>query len=109
MHRATKGGAGTAGRLTAENVNVAGYKTTVDAAKYRIMHWAVLGVLPTRDPGLKQAEMYGAVVAHLHEDPFPGGANAGWWAKAVQLDQETKAAFVREPGNPPRWHRARRG
>ena len=85
---ASKGAAGTFGRLTAGNVNVAGYKTTTDAAKYRITHWAVLRVLPTRDPGLKQAEMYGAVVAHLPEDPFPGGANAGWWVKAVRLDQE---------------------
>ncbi len=49
--------------------------------------------------------MRDAVVAHLPEDLFPGGATAGWWAKAVQLDLEAKGAIAREPVKPLRWHR----
>ncbi len=96
-------------RLTVENVNVPGYKTTVDAAMYRAMHRALLKVLPTRVPGLTQAEMFLTVVPHLAKDLFPGGAKAGWWVKTVQLDQEAKGAFVREPGTPLRWHRTTKG
>jgi hypothetical protein len=95
-------------RLTVENVNVPGYTTTVDAAKYQAMHRALVKVLPARPPGLTQAEMIGAVVPHLPRDLFPGGAKAGWWAKTVQLDQEAKGTIVRETGRPLRWHRKAR-
>ena len=40
------------------------------------------------------------------EDLFPGGAKAGWWFKAVQLDLEAKAVLVREPTKPLRIRRA---
>jgi hypothetical protein len=39
----------------------------------------------------------------------PGGVKAGWWVKAVQLDQEAKGALVREPTKPLRWHRRKPG
>jgi hypothetical protein len=35
----------------------------------------------------------------------PGGVKAGWWVKAVQLDQEAKGALVREPTKPLRFRR----
>jgi len=91
-------------RLTVENVNVPGYTTTVDAAKYQAMHRALVKVLPVRPPGLTQAEMIDAVVPHLPRALFPGGVKAGWWAKTVQLDQEAKGTIVREATRPIRWH-----
>ena len=96
-------------RMTVQSVNVPGYTTTVDAVKYQAMHRALMRVLPNKAPGLTQAEMFRAVVAHLPEDLFPDGAKAGWWVKTVQLDQEAKGAFVREPVKPLRWHRTTKG
>jgi len=95
-------------RVTVQNVNVPGYTTTVDAAKYQAMHRALVKILPSRPPGLTQAEMIGAVVPHLPRDLFPGGAKAGWWAKTVQLDQEAKGTIVRDTGKPLRWRRKAR-
>lgn len=92
-------------RRVVENVNVPGYTTTVDAATYEAMLRALFKVLPRKAPGLTQAEMFRAVLPHLPEDRFPGGARAGWWVKTVQLDQEAKGSVVREPGKPLRWHR----
>jgi hypothetical protein len=96
---------GAGGRITVENVNVPGRTTKVNAAKYRAMHQALMQVLPTEAPGLTQAEMFEAVLPHLPDDLFPGGATAGWWAKTVQLDQEAKGNVVREKRKPLRWHR----
>jgi hypothetical protein len=58
-------------RITHENVNVPGY-TTTDGAMYRAMHKALLKVLPSKAPGLTQAEMFESVVACLPADLFPG-------------------------------------
>jgi hypothetical protein len=55
---------------------------------------------------LTESEVREAVVPHLPEDQYPGGAKAGWWAKAVQLDLGAKGTLVREPVKPLRWHRA---
>ena len=52
-------------------------------------------VLPAAAPGLTQSEIRAAVVPHLPQDLCPGGAKAGWWAKAVQLDLEAKGTLVR--------------
>ena len=93
------------GRLTIENVNHPGHTTTVDAGMYEAMRAALLAVLPAKAPGLTQAEMHEAVVARLPQDLFPGGAKAGWWTKAVQLDLETKGVIAREASKPLRWHR----
>ncbi len=54
------------------------------------MRSALVGVLPSEPPGLKQTETREAVVSRLPEGLFPGGAKAGWWAKTVQLDLEAK-------------------
>ena len=93
-------------KIVVENVNVPGRTTRVNAAKYAAMKWAMLAVLPAQAPGLTQAEMGEAVIAHLPEDLFPGGATSGWWAKTVQLDLEAKGVVVREPVKPLRWHQA---
>jgi len=92
------------GRVTVENVNVPGYTVQVDAAKYKAMRRAIFAVLPGTAPGLTQAEIRQAVLAHLPAELFPGGAKAGWWAKTVQLDLEAKGLVDREPTKPLRWH-----
>lgn len=92
------------GRITVENVNVPGYTTRLDATMYTAMRRALLEVLPSQPPGLTQAEMLQAVVPHLPQELFPGGAKAGWWAKSVQLDLEAKGIVEREPTKPLRWH-----
>jgi len=92
-------------KITVENVNVPGRTTRVDKAMYDAMKAAMWKVLPSKPPGLTQNEMREAVVPHLPDDLFPGGAKAGWWAKTVQLDQEAKGTLVREATKPLRWHR----
>jgi len=92
-------------KITVENVNVPGYTTKVNKAMYIAMREAMWKVIPDKAPGLTQSEMRDAVVAHLPDDLFPGGAKAGWWTKSVQLDQEAKGNLVREASKPLRWHR----
>jgi hypothetical protein len=96
-------------KIVVLNVNTPGRSGHVDRRKYDAMHAALVRVLPTSAPGLTQAEMIGAVVAHLPNDLFPGGATAGWWVKTVQLDQEARGTIVREPVKPLRWHRIAAG
>jgi hypothetical protein len=95
----------TGSRITVENVNVPGYTLEVDAAMYAAMRAAVLAVLPASPPGLTQTEIRQAVLAHLPENQFPGGAKADWWSKLVQLDLEAKGVVDREATKPLRWHR----
>lgn len=66
-----------AARITVQNVNVPGYTSTVDAGMYEAMRKALFKVLPKKAPGLTQSEMMAAVVPHLPQDLFPGGAKAG--------------------------------
>lgn len=89
-----------------ENVNHPGKTTTADAAKYEAMKAAMLAVLPSAAPGLTVAEVQSRVVAHLPDSLFPGGATAGWWMKAVQLDLEAKRIVAREKTSPIRLHRS---
>ena len=93
-----------AGRVTVENVNVPAYTVQVDGAKYGAMREALLAALPAKAPGLTQAQIRRAVLDHLPEDLFPGGAKAAWWAKVVQLDLEAKGLVDREATKPLRWH-----
>ena len=91
-------------KITVENVNVPGKTSRVNAAKYQAMKQAMLQVLPKVEPGLTQAEIREAVIAHLPDDLYPGGSTAGWWAKTVQLDLEAKGIVIREATKPLRWH-----
>ena len=88
-----------------ENVNHPGQVRLVDAAMYGAMRRAFLKILPKTPPGLTVEEIYGKVEPELPKDLFPGGAKAGWWAKAVQLDLEAKGIIVREKARPLRLHR----
>jgi len=91
--------------VTVQNVNVPGDTSRVNAAKYTAMRWALLRVLPSRAPGMTQAEMFAAVKGHLAKHVFPGGAKASWWAKTVQLDLEKKGIVRRSADMKPlRWY-----
>lgn len=93
-------------RVVVESILSPGRTFTVDAKKYAAMKRALLKVLPRKAPGLTQSEMWDAVLVHLPESEFPGGAKAGWWTKCVQLDLEAKGVVVRETSAKPlRWHR----
>jgi hypothetical protein len=46
------------------------------------------------------AEIQERVIAPLPEELFPKGAKAGWWAKTVQLDLESKGHVARERTKP---------
>ncbi len=92
-------------RVRIENVNHPGKTTPVDAGMYSAMRDALLGVLPEAAPGMTEAQMLMAVIPKLPADLYPGGARAGWWCKAVQLDLEAKGEITRELSRPLRWHR----
>jgi hypothetical protein len=92
--------ASTAGKIEVENVNLPGHSRRVDAGKYQAMKQAMLKTLPATSPGLTLAELRPRLYPQLPEDLFPGGATAGWWVKAVQLDLEAKGVIAREKTKP---------
>lgn len=92
-------------KIEVENPNTPGRITRLDRAKYEAMRAALLPVLPEVPPGLKVAEAKAALLPHLDHDLFPGGAKAGWWLKAVQLDLEVKDIIARATGSPVRLYR----
>ena len=93
-------------KIEIENVNPPGHSTRGDAAMYEAMKRAFLKILPKTSPGLTVAEIQERVIAHLPEELFPKGAKAGWWAKTVQLDLESKGVIAREKTRPLRWRKA---
>ena len=87
-------------KIVVENVNTPGRTTRVDRAKYDAMHKALMLVLPNTAPGLKVADAKAALLPHLDQTLFPGGATSGWWLKCVQLDLEAKGTIARAPSKP---------
>ena len=99
-------GPGPADKVVVKNVNVPGYTGRVDRTKYQAMKKALLKILPSKDPGLTQAEMFQAVAPHVPKDLFPDMGKVMWWAKSVQLDLEAKRVMVRDRASRPlRWRR----
>ena len=98
--------AGASARVVVENVNHPGARRAVDGAKYQAMRRAILRVLPSRSPGLTLAQLSTAMLPHLPDSLFPGGAQAGWWLKTVQLDLEAKQMITREKVTPLRLFRS---
>jgi hypothetical protein len=94
------------GKTEIRNVNHPGQVKYVDANMYAAMRKAFLKVLPKTPPGLTEVDVRRKVVAHLPQDLFPGGAKAGWWTKAIQLDLEARGLVVRENTKPLRWRKA---
>ena len=82
-------------KIEIENVNIPGRRERVDRAKYMAMREALLKGLTAEAPGITVAEAKAALLPHLSEALFPGGAKAGWWLKAVQLDLEAKGVIGR--------------
>ncbi|TWU63461.1 DUF6958 family protein [Crateriforma conspicua] len=93
-------------KIQIENVNCPGQTKNVDAEKYNAMKNVLLAVLPSKAPGMTQSEMQRAILPHLPDELWPGGAKSGWWAKTVQLDLEAKGVIVRTDSKPLTWHRA---
>lgn len=92
-------------KITIENFTSPGHTYRVNREKFTAMRDALLAVLPDEAPGMTVAEAKAAVLPHLPEALFPGGAKAGWWLKAVQLDQEAKRTIARAKGSPVRLYR----
>ncbi|MGL4287547.1 MAG: DUF6958 family protein [Phreatobacter sp.] len=88
-------------KIEVENIKQpAGRVTRVDKSKYDAMKQAFLAVLPNDAPGLTVPQIKEKLLPHLPQDLFPGGAKAGWWIKAVQLDLEAKG-IVQRAATPP--------
>ncbi|MHA4730110.1 DUF6958 family protein [Ensifer adhaerens] len=92
-------------KIEIENIVSPGHKYRVDRVKYDAMREALLAVLPPSAPGLSVAGAKEQLLPLLPQDLFPGGAKAGWWLKAVQLDLEAKGTIEREASKPLRLHR----
>lgn len=92
-------------KLRIENVLQPGKTYNVDAAMFEAMRAAILKVLPSSPPGLTPAEIQKAILPHLPQDLFPSGQKAGWWMKAVQLDQEAKRILARAEKPPVRLYK----
>lgn len=92
-------------KIEIENINTPGRTERVDRTKYEAMREALVAVLPAEAPGLTVAEAKAELVPHLPADLFPGGAKAGWWLKAAQLDLEAKGVIMRANTKPMRLYR----
>ena len=93
-------------KITLQNFASPGHTYRVDRRKYEAMRDALLAVLPAESPGLSVAEAKIALLPLLPADLFPGGAKAGWWLKAAQLDLEAKGVIRRADTPPVRLFRA---
>lgn len=92
-------------RIEIENYTSPGHVQRVDRAKYMAMRDALVAALPAGSPGITVADAKAALLPTLPEDLYPGGAKAGWWLKAVQLDLEAKGLIKRGPTSPVRLFR----
>ena len=92
-------------KVEVENINHPELIERVDAEKYNATRKALLKVLTERAPGMTAKELQAAMIPHLPQDLFPGGAKSGWWMKTVQLDLEAKGLIQRMATKPLRWHR----
>jgi hypothetical protein len=95
-------------KIEIESVTSPGRTVHVNRAKYTAMRDALLPILPGELPGMTVVEAKAALLDHLSQDLFPGGAKAGWWLKAVQLDLEAKGIIARSATKPVRLYRSAR-
>ena len=92
-------------RIDVISITSPGRVERLDRAKFEAMRAALLAVLPHEAPGLTVAQARERLLPLLPGDLFPGGGKAGWWLKAVQLDQEARGTIARAPGSPVRLFR----
>jgi hypothetical protein len=95
-------------KIEIESITSPGFKERVDRVKYMAMREALLPLLPLSPPGISVAQAKTALLKGLPEDVFPGGATAGWWLKAVQLDLEAKGVIARGSTKPVRLYRCKK-
>jgi len=88
------------GKIEVENFTSPGRVYRVDRAKYEAMREALLAVLPAGKPGITVAQAKSLLLPDLSQELFPGGAKAGWWLKATQLDLEAKGVIRRQDTKP---------
>ena len=93
-------------KIAIQSITTPGLIQNVDRAKYTAMRKALLSVLPAQAPGMTVADAKAALLDKLPDKLFPGGATAGWWLKAVQLDLEAKGVIARAAGKPVRLLRS---
>ena len=96
-----------ADKIEIQNVVSPHHVQKVDRIKYEAMRAALLAVVPAASPGVTLVEAKQRLLPLLPEVLYPGGAKAGWWMKAVQLDLEAKGVLVREATKPLRLHAAK--
>lgn len=89
-------------KLKIENVLQPGKTYNVDPVMFEAMKTALMKIVPASPPGLTPAEIKEALLPLLPQDLFPDGDKAGWWIKAVQLDQEAKKVLARSEKPPVR-------
>ena len=89
-------------KLKIENVLQPGKTYNVDPVMFDAMKAALMKVVPSGPPGMTPSEIQKALLPLLQQDLFPGGDKAGWWMKAVQLDQEAKKILTRSEKPPVR-------
>lgn len=87
------------------NVNAPGKTYPRDADKYEAARKAFLKVMPTKPPGVTQAEMMTLMKKVLPASTW--GTTQGWWTKTVQLDAEARGEVIRDGGKPLRWRRVK--
>ncbi len=93
-------------KLKIENVLQPGKTYNVDPVMFQAMKAAMLAVVPLAPPGMTPVEIQRAALPLLPPDLLPGGEKAGWWMKAVQLDQEAKKILIRSDKPPVRLWKA---
>ena len=81
----------------------------VDRAKFEEMARALMSVLPEEAPGVTVEAAKAALLPGLDPDLFPGGAKAGWWLMAVQLDHRARGWIAVGGTRPVRIHRTGTG
>ena len=94
-------------QIEIENVASPGRTQRVNRSKFIAMRDALLSVLPDEPPGMKVSDAKAELLPKLPDDLFPGGAKAGWWLKAAQLDLEAKGGVARAPKPPVRLYRVK--
>lgn len=87
------------------SITTPGRVERLDRAKFEAMRDALLSVLPSQPPGLTVAQAKEKLLPLLPHALYPGGDKAGWWLKAVQLDQEARNVIARAPGSGVRLYR----